>query len=135
MDLLDMRYKIQLFSLLTIVFLAGSVPVSVAQTNGATDAVTVVLPITLKAGKSRADAMKLIKGTIEIIRSQPGLVDETLMENKSSTGTPTFVHIMRWREIKDFEAMTSNKEFLSSIAKNNGHYTVDLVKLYLPVKS
>ena len=106
-----------------------------AQTKpAAPEGVTIVIPLVAAAGKSRDDVLKAMQNIIAVIRKQPGLIDEVLMENKNPANKPTHVHVTRWREQKNWEAVFTNAEFQQAINANVAFFTVDAAGIYTPVK-
>ena len=71
---------------------------------------------------------------VAVIRKQPGLIDEVLLENKNPADKPSHVHMTRWREQKNWEAVFTNAEFQQAINANVAFFTVDGEGIYTPVK-
>ena len=110
-------------------------PSAQAQTKpAAPEGVTIVIPLVAAAGKSRDDAVKAMQNIVAVIRKQPGLIDEVLMENKNPVNKPSHVHVTRWREQKNWEAVFTNAEFQQAIDANMAFFTVDGAGIYTPVK-
>jgi len=68
------------------------------------EGVTIVIPLAAGAGKSRDEAVKAMQNIAAVIRKQPGLLDEVLMENKNANNKFSHVHVMRWRDMKNWKA-------------------------------
>ena len=100
----------------------------------APDGVTIVIPLSAAAGKSREEVVKAMQNIVAVIRKQPGLIDEVLMENKNPSNKPTHVHVTRWREMKNWEMVFANADFRKAMAANAGFFTVDGAGIYTPVK-
>ena len=106
-----------------------------AQTKpAAPEGVTIVIPLAAAAGKSRDEVVKAMQNIVAVIRKQPGLIDEVLMENKNPANKPTHVHVTRWREQKNWEAVFTNAEFQQAINANVAFFAVDAAGIYTPVK-
>ena len=113
----------------------GMVPGIQAQTQpAAPDGVTIVIPLAAAAGKGRDEVVKAMQNIVAVIRKQPGLIDEVLMENKNPANKPTHVHVTRWRELKHWETVFASAEFQKAMASNSGFFTVDAAGIYTPVK-
>jgi quinol monooxygenase YgiN len=96
--------------------------------------VTIVIPLAAAAGKSRDEVVKAMQNIVAVIRKQPGLIDEVLMENKNPANKPTHVHVTRWREMKNWEMVFANADFQKAMAANAGFFAVDGASIYTPVK-
>ena len=106
-----------------------------AQTKpAAPEGVTIVIPLAAAAGKSRDDVLNAMRNIVAVIRKQPGLIDEVLLENKNPADKPSHVHMTRWREQKNWEAVFTNAEFQQAINANVAFFTVDGEGIYTPVK-
>jgi len=98
------------------------------------EGVTIVIPLAAAAGKSRDEVVKAMQNIVAVIRKQPGLIDEVLMENKNPANKPTHVHVTRWREMKNWEMVFANADFQKAMAANAGFFAVDGASIYTPVK-
>ena len=106
-----------------------------AQTKpAAPEGLTIVIPLAAAAGKSRTDVLKAMQNVVAVIRKQPGLIDEVLLENKNPANKPSHVHVTRWREQKNWEAVFTNAEFQQAFNANLAFFTVDGAGIYTPVK-
>lgn len=105
-----------------------------AQTVASSDGITIVIPINA-IGPSHEASVKAMKAIIAVVRKQPGLISETLMENKNPSNKPSHVHVTRWREQKNWEAMFANTEFQKVFQANSAYVTVnDGAGIFTPVK-
>ena len=100
----------------------------------APEGVTIVIPLAAAPGKGRDEVVKAMQNIVAVIRKQPGLIDEVLMENKNPANKPTHVHVTRWRELKNWEMVFINPEFQKAMASNSAFFTVDGAGIYTPVK-
>jgi len=100
----------------------------------ASEGITIVIPVNSVAGKGREEVKQAMAAMNEVIRKQPGLIDEQLLENKNPANKPNYVHVMRWRALKDWEAVFAKPEFQKAIAIHTSTITVDGAGLYTPVK-
>jgi heme-degrading monooxygenase HmoA len=96
--------------------------------------VTIVQPIAVTAGKNPADVYKAMQNMATAIRKMPGLVNDVVLENKNPSIKPAYVHVMRWKDQKSWEAMFANLEFQKAIKENAGYFTVDGAGIYTPMK-
>ena len=113
----------------------GAVSSAQAQSSpAAPEGVTIVIPLAAASGKSRDDVVKAMQNIVAVIRKQPGLPDEVLMENKNLANKPPHVHVTRWRELKNWEMVFANADFQKAMAANAGFFTVDGAGIYTPVK-
>ena len=121
----------------TMAFAAGTGMLSSAQAQtkpATTEGVTIVIPLVAAAGKSRDDVLKAMRNIVAVIRKQPGLIDEVLLENKNPANKPSHVHVTRWREQKNWESVFANAEFQQALNANVAFFTVDGAGIYIPVK-
>lgn len=91
----------------------------------APDGVMIVIPLAAAAGKDRNDVVKAMQSVVAVIRKQPGLLDEVLMENRNPTNKPSHVHVTRWRELKNWETVFADAEFQKAMASSSGLFTVE----------
>ncbi len=99
-----------------------------------TEGVTIVIPLS-GVGASREASVKAMQAVQTVVRKQPGLIDEVLMESKNPATKPSHVHVMRWRDQKDWEAVFVNPEFQNVFRANTPYLTVvDSASFYTPVK-
>ena len=99
---------------------------AMAQTKPtAPDGVMIVIPLAAAAGKDRNDVVKAMQSVVAVIRKQPGLLDEVLMENRNPTNKPSHVHVTRWRELKNWETVFADAEFQKAMASSSGLFTVE----------
>ena len=96
--------------------------------------ITIVVPINA-TGSSRDASVKAMKAVVEVVRQQPGLIDEVLMENKNPDNKPSHVHVMRWREQKNWEAVFQSPEFQKILKDTRAVLTLsEGASIYTPVK-
>jgi heme-degrading monooxygenase HmoA len=96
--------------------------------------VTIVQPIAVNAGKNPAEVYKAMQNMAAAIRKMPGLVNDVVLENKNPSIKPAYVHVMRWKDQKSWEAMFANLEFQKAIKANAGYFVVDGAGIYTPMK-
>ena len=105
-----------------------------AQSATAPPGITIVIPITA-IGASREASIKGMKAVAAVVRKQPGLIDDVLMQNKNSANKPSHLHVMHWREQKNWEALFSNAEFQNVLKDNAAVLAVtDGAGIYTPLK-
>jgi ATP-dependent protease ClpP protease subunit len=96
--------------------------------------VTIVQPISVVTGKNPAEVYKAMQNMSEAIRKMPGLVNDVVLENKNPAIKPAYVHVMRWKDQRSWEAMFANLEFQKAIKNNAGYFVVDAAGIYTPMK-
>lgn len=107
---------------------------ALAQSKTTPPGITIVIPITA-IGASREASVKGMKDVAAVVRKQPGLIDDMLMENKNPANKPSHMHVMHWREQKNWEAVFSNPEFQKVIKDNAAVLSVaDGASIYTPLK-
>ena len=105
-----------------------------AQTKSLADGVTIVIPLNA-IGASREASVKAMKAIAAVVEKQPGLIDGVLMEHKNPANKPSHVHVMRWKDMKNWEAVHANAEFQKVLQANNATVQVqDGAGVYTPVK-
>ena len=98
------------------------------------EGITIVIPLNA-IGAWREASVKAIQVVQTGVRQQPGLIDDVLMENKNPANKPSHVHVMRWREQKNWEAVFANPEFQKALQANSAFLAVvDGAGIYIPVK-
>jgi len=129
------RHKAFIRSMMALTAAIGMVVGAQAQSKpAAPEGVTIVIPLAAAAGKSRDEVVKAMQNIVAVIRKQPGLIDEVLMENKNPANKPTHVHVTRWREMKNWEMVFANADFQKAMAANAGFFAVDGAGIYTPIK-
>lgn len=127
-----MRRNFTLFALSLAA--AAALPASALAQPKPVKGITIVIPINA-LGTSREASVKAMKSVVEIIRKQPGLMDEVLMESKNPDSKPSHVHVLHWRTQKDWEAVFANPEFQKAIQANSAYLAVaGGAGIYTPVK-
>ena len=105
-----------------------------AQTKSLADGVTIVIPLNA-IGASREASVKAMKAIAAVVEKQPGLIDGVLMEHKNPANKPSHVHVLRWKDMKNWEAVHANAEFQKVLQANNAIVQVqDGAGVYTPVK-
>lgn len=118
-----------LFSLTTT-----ATSLSQAQTKPAPEGVTIMIPLNAH-GASREASLKAMQSIASLVRKQPGLLDDQLLENNNPANHPSHMHVTRWREPKNWEAVFSNQEFLKALQAHSAQVTVaDGAGIYLPAR-
>ena len=95
---------------------------------------TVVVPIQATQPEKRSETLQALDSIRKVIVQQDGLVDETLLENKSAKGVFSYVHVMRWNSESQWHTMLSNAAFLEAVKSNRDFFTIDEAMTYQPVK-
>jgi quinol monooxygenase YgiN len=105
-----------------------------AQTKPAQVGITIVIPLNA-IGASRESSVKSMQAIAAVIRKQPGLIDEVLMEHKNPANKPSHVHVMRWQDMKNWEVLIVNPEFQKALQAHAATVQVqDAAGVYTPVK-
>lgn len=104
------------------------------QAEAQTRPVTVVIPLTVAEGTNRAAAIVAMQRVAAFVRRQPGLIDEQLLESSLPSGQPALMHLMRWREQANWEAMSGSDAFQKVLSESGPLFSVDLAGIYKPVR-
>ena len=67
------------------------------------DTVITVLQFSAKSEASRAELKKRMAAMRDYLRTQPGLVENALFENRNPGAKPHYVGVSRWKSFKDWE--------------------------------
>lgn len=90
-----------------------------AQENPGTNVgILIAMPISIAAGVSPEEAKVSVYKIVESIRGQPGLLEDKLLMNKSSSNKPSYIHVMRWTSLKGWEMVFSNPKFQEALKDN-----------------
>lgn len=122
--------------LTAIAFFAAlaAVPCSFAQTKPLSDGLTIVIPLNA-TGQSREASVKAMKAIAAVVEKQPGVIDGVLMAHRNPDNKPSHVHVMRWKDLKSWEAVHANPEFQKVLQANTATVQVqDAAGVYTPVK-
>ena len=123
-----------LFAPVAMFVALSAAPSAFAQTKSLADGVTVVIPINA-TGASREASVKAMKAIAAVVEKQPGLIEAILMEHRNPANKPSHVHVMRWKEMKNWEAVHGNAEFQKVLQANSATVQVqDGAGVYTPVK-
>lgn len=123
-------------ALLTVICWAAPPSFSDTPAPAATPSITLVLQVTVNPNKPRAEAVKAMQSLGAVIRKQPGLIDEVLLENKNKDPGihPSHVHVMRWKNSYDWQLMQTTSEFQKTIVANADYFTIDAVSIFGPIQ-
>lgn len=129
-----MKHPRKLFTLILFSLTMVTAAMSQAQIKPAPEGVTIVIPLNTH-GVSREASIKAMQSIVSLVRKQPGLLDDQLLENKNQANQPSHVHVTRWREQKNWEAVFSNQEFLKALQAHSAQVTVaGGAGIYIPLK-
>lgn len=115
------------------VLLAGA---SYSQTLNSTSSmavVTIAQPFEVAPGKNPAEVRKAMLAMASVIRKMPGLVDDVVLENKSTANQPSHVHVMRWKDQRSWESMFGNADFQKALRENATYFKVDAARIFTPM--
>mgnify|MGYP003577508891 CR=1 FL=1 len=86
--------------------------------------VIVALPFSAEKDASEEEVKMGIKQLIQTIRSQPGLLEDKLLINTNHSEKKSYVHVMRWNSLNDWERMFASSNFVEALKKNSNaiHY-------------
>ncbi|MET3134071.1 heme-degrading monooxygenase HmoA [Oxalobacteraceae bacterium GrIS 1.11] len=105
-----------------------------AQAKDSAEGVTIVIPIN-EIGSSHEASVKAMQAIAAVVRKQPGLIAETLLENKNPANKPSHVHVTRWREQKNWTAVFNSAEFQQVFHANSAYIAVsDGAAIFVPMK-
>ncbi|MEN3931696.1 antibiotic biosynthesis monooxygenase [Microvirga sp. W0021] len=93
---------------------------------------TIVMPISVVAGKTHEEVMPALKKLVAEIRNQPGLIDEDMMAGKFER--PNFVYVTVWEKQSNWEAMFGNEEFLKTLEDISPVISLQTADVYRPMK-
>ena len=65
----------------------------------------VVLLFTVTPGTPTATAVAGMKDVLAFMKTQPGLIEESLLASSFPGNKPSHIHLMRWRSLSDWEAL------------------------------
>jgi heme-degrading monooxygenase HmoA len=88
------------------------------------ETVTVVIQISLAAGAKPDSANTAMADMRAMIKKQPGLLSEELLQNLNPANAPANVHVMRWASLKYWESVFTSPEFAKLNAAGAKNYTV-----------
>lgn len=92
--------------------------------GGASDAVTVVIQITM-AKDSKADAaVAAMTDMRAMVKKQPGFMSSEFLQNVNPANSPSYVHVVRWASLKYWESVFTSPEFAKLNAAGSKQYTV-----------
>jgi quinol monooxygenase YgiN len=94
----------------------------------------VAIALTAPTGKSREDVIKAMQPFVDLIRKTPGLIDQILLESSFPNNTPSHVHLMHWQEMKDWEALFQNPQFMAAIEASGNDVKVNPAEVFTQVK-
>jgi quinol monooxygenase YgiN len=119
----------------TTVFAAlAAAPSASAQTKPLSEGITIVIPLNA-IGSSREASVSAMKAIAAVVRKQPGLIDDVVMEHRNPANKPSHVHVMRWKEMKNWEAVHGDPEFQKVLQANKATVQVqDGAGVYTPIK-
>lgn len=116
-----------------LAFVYALAPSAVQAQIPPTEGVTIVVPLNA-IGPSRAASVAAMQSVVAVVRKQPGLIEEALLANKNPANAPSHVHVMRWREQKNWETLFASPEFRKVLgASASAIALVDSAGIYTPV--
>lgn len=126
--------RLALISAISMTAVSAVTTTAFAQTKPQDEGLTIVIPLNA-TGSSREASVKGMKAVADVVRKQPGFIDGVLMEHKNSANKPSHVHVTRWRDMKNWEAVFLNTEFQNALKANASVLQVqDAAGIYTPVK-
>ncbi len=78
--------------------------------------VVTVMQFTANTAATRPQLQERMRAIRDYLRTQPGYVENVLMENRNSTSKPDYVGVSRWKSVKDWEALWLKPEFQKLVA-------------------
>ncbi len=129
-----MTRRLALISAISSIAVCAVTTTAFAQTKPQSEGLTIVIPLNA-TGSSRDASVQGMKAVAAVVSKQPGFIDGVLMEHKNSANKPSHVHVTRWRDMKNWEAVFLNPEFQNALKANAGVLQVqDSAGVYTPVK-
>lgn len=77
--------------------------------------VMTVMQFSAKSEASRAELKKRMAAMRDYLRTQPGLVENALFENRNTSAKPHYVGVSRWKSFKDWENLWLKQEMQSLV--------------------
>ena len=129
-----MTHRRFIFATASLFALSLAAPATFAQTKPLSEGVTIVIPLNA-IGNSREASVSSMKAIAAVVRKQPGLIDDVVMEHRNPANKPSHVHVMRWKEMKNWEAVHGDPEFQKVLQANKSSVQVqDGAGVYTPIK-
>jgi hypothetical protein len=94
----------------------------------------VVLLFTVTPGTPTATAVAGMKGVLAFMKTQPGLLEESLLASSFPGNKPSHIHLMRWRSLSDWEALHNSPEFLSLLQSKGALFEWRPAEVFVPVE-
>lgn len=95
---------------------------------------TIVLPISIAAGKTRDDRKEIyeaLKTFVAEIGKHPGLIDQNMMAGKYER--PNFVHVSTWKSQTDWESLFGNTDFIKMLERISDTVSLQTADVYRPM--
>jgi hypothetical protein len=122
--------KFQTF-LLFGVLLVAPLLAGVQQANADT---SVVMLISVDPGNPTDEAVAGMKVIIKYIGKQKNLISQEFLQSKFKDNKPAFIHIMRWKNLSDWEVLSEDQKFLDLMAKESTLFSFKPAEVFTPVK-
>lgn len=118
---------------LTLIGLWG---LGLAATDGRAEAkeVTIAIILQVAEGKDPVEAVEAMKEVGVFISKQPGLIDGVLLQSSFPGNSPSHVHIMRWRELRDWEAISGSDDFQKLLDEKSAFFDLKPAEVFMPVE-
>jgi heme-degrading monooxygenase HmoA len=90
-------------SALPVLALAAASPAAGAMALDDPDSVITVMQFSARSEATRAELKLRMAAMRDHLRTQPGLLENALFENRNTTARPHYVGVSRWKRFKDWE--------------------------------
>lgn len=104
-------------SALPLLALAAASPASDASPLDDPNSVITVMQFTARSEASRTELKLRMAAMRDHLRTQPGLLENALFENRNSAAKPHYVGVSRWKSIKDWESLWLNPKTQALVAR------------------
>jgi hypothetical protein len=95
---------------------------------------TVVMLVNIEPGKSKEEALGAMKSMVDVIGKQPNLVSQEFLQSSFKDNNPAYVHIMKWKDLSDWEKLSADPAFQDLLTKNAPYFVVKPAEVFVPVK-
>jgi heme-degrading monooxygenase HmoA len=92
--------------------------------TGAPGMVSVLIEVQLTSNTEPAAALVALNDMRSMMKSQPGYLSETFLQNLNPGNSPRYVHVSRWASMAYWAALFRTPEFSRLSAHGNEHYTI-----------
>ena len=124
---MDKRDFVKLFTV------SSAATLFVTSAQAETKGVVIAILLNAADGKSRSEVIGALKEVVAFVAKQPGLLDSSLLESKFPGNKPSHVHLMRWGDQKDWEALLNSPDFIALLDKTSKLFTFNPAEVFSQV--